>query len=193
MASVPRSDDFISGGSRGGGTAVDGVAPGPVRTTVFICYSHRDRVWLDRLSAHLSPIQGSVDLWDDRRIRPGDRWMNHIETALSMAKAAVLLVTADFIASDFIRNVELPRLLGAADEGGCRVIPVIVRRSMFEHLPELSCFQPINPPDHPLNALSEHEQDEIFVELTLTLLRVLQRPPSCSPLSRPAALRSTLR
>jgi hypothetical protein len=193
MASRPHSDDLASGEPQVGETAAKDAVTAHERNTVFISYSHRDRGWLDKLSAHLSTIRGSIDLWDDTRIGPGDLWRNQIETALARAKAAVLLVTADFIASEFIGNVELPRLLEAAANGGCRVIPVIVRPCIFERLPELSRFQPVNSPRHPLSALSGHKREQVFVELTLTLVDVLQSCPGCSPQPRSSALRSVAR
>jgi hypothetical protein len=192
MASRPHSDDLAAREkARVGEGAVGDVMTSPVRDTVFISYSHLDRAWLDKLSAHLSPIRGSIELWDDTRIGPGDLWRNRIEAALAGAGAAVLLITANFIASEFIRDVELPRLLESAADGGCRVIPVIVRPSMFKYIPELSCFQPINSPHSPLSGLSEHEQDEVFVELTLTLLQELRRLPAGSQPARPHVRRST--
>jgi hypothetical protein len=78
----------------------------------------------DRADAQVRPISRSIapasealqrsgilDIWSDGRIVPGQIWMDEIESALSRAKAAVLLVNADFLASDFIAQHEPPRLL----------------------------------------------------------------------------------
>ena len=72
-------------------------------------YSHEDRPWLERLRVHLRPLEraGLVDLWDDRRIKPGTRWRDEIRNAMAEARIAVLLVSADFLASDFIASNEL--------------------------------------------------------------------------------------
>lgn len=145
------------------------------RTRVFVSYSHRDRVWLERLNVHLRPLVGNglIDLWDDTRIDPGERWRSRIAAALRCARVAILLVTADFMASDFIRTEELPKLLDEASDGGCRILPVIVRPSLFQHMPELAGFQSVNPPNRPLSAMSEHEQEEVFVDLALRLMKLL--------------------
>ena len=77
---------------------------------VFISYCHRDTAWLDRLKIHLRPLvrRTSLDLWDDSRISPGQAWQKEIAGALARADVAILLVSADFLASDFIVNNELP-------------------------------------------------------------------------------------
>ncbi len=82
------------------------------RTNVFISYSHKDKKWLERLQAHLKPLEraGLVDRWDDTRIEAGDEWRKEIRQALDAARVVVLLVSADFMASDFIAKDELPPL-----------------------------------------------------------------------------------
>src|SRR5690242_18195551 len=89
--------------------------PSP-RNKVFISYSHVDKEWLERLKRHLRPVvrEGRLDCWDDTHIRPGDDWKQEIRNALDTAQAAVLLISADFFASDFIDESELPPLLAAA-------------------------------------------------------------------------------
>jgi hypothetical protein len=67
--------------------------------TVFISYSHQDETWKDQLVRQLKvlELEGSFDLWDDRKIAAGAGWRAEIETAMARAKAAVLLISADFL------------------------------------------------------------------------------------------------
>ena len=115
--------------------------PSPsTRTKVFISYSHADKEWLDRLKRHLKPLvrEGTLDCWDDTHIRPGDDWQQEIQNALDMARVAVLLISADFFASDFIDETELPPLLDAAKAKGVRILPVILSASRFARNPNLA-------------------------------------------------------
>lgn len=137
------------------------------RTHVFVSYSHQDAEWLKRLQIHLKPMirQGTLDLWDDSKIKPGAAWRDEIDAALSRASAAVLLVSADFLASDFVADRELPLLLDRAASGGVRIMPVIVGSCLFQHHAELSKYQAINSPDLPLTKMQRHEAEETLSKL----------------------------
>ncbi len=64
--------------------------PGP---SIFISYSHKDEAWKDRLLTHLTPLvaAGRVEVWNDRRIRPGSEWFTEIENAMNTAAVAICL------------------------------------------------------------------------------------------------------
>src|SRR4051812_23281440 len=137
------------------------------RTKVFISYSHADKEWLDRLKRHLKPLarKGRLDCWDDTHIQPGDDWKQEIRTALDAAQAAVLLISADFFASDFIDENELLPLLAGAQAKGVRILPVIISASQFARNPDLGPFQAVNSPSEPLNAMSQADQEKILDHL----------------------------
>ena len=132
--------------------------------SVFISYSHRDSDFLERLMVHLKPLEkeGLIDLWVDTNLRAGDQWRSEIEQALARARVAVLLISADFLASDFIVDNELPPLLEKAESEGTRVIPLIVKPCRFARDKGLNMFQAVNNPDTPLVTLPESQQELIY-------------------------------
>ena len=139
----------------------------PARNRVFISYSHRDAKWLQRLQVHFAPYErdGKIVHWDDTMIAAGAKWREDISRALASAKVAILLVSADFLASDFIVNQELPHLLAAAENDGVVIIPLILAPCAFEAMSDLSQFQSINPPAQPLAALNRNKREQVFVKL----------------------------
>jgi len=158
-------DDVINEGMRGGKRNT--TEPKATRKKVFVSYSHKDDEWIEKVQEvlnSLSHLDINFDLWDDTRIESGDLWREEIETALAKTDIAILLISTPFLASNFIKNDELPHFLKSAEEGGTAILPVILSHSIFGKT-ELNKFQAVNDPSKPLSALSESEQDEILVSL----------------------------
>lgn len=134
---------------------------------IFISYSHNDANWLERVRIHLidQGRQEAIDVWDDSRIQPGADWRNELESALRSTKVAILLISQDFIASDFIDKYELPALLEAAEQNGVTILPLLISPSSFEKRKDLSKFQSINPPTRTLLDLTKADQERYLVKL----------------------------
>ena len=131
---------------------------------LFISYNHKDRDFLERLQVHLKPLvrENIIDLWDDTKLLAGDKWKEKIEESLKKARVAILLISADFLASDFIVDNELPPLLLASEAKGTRVIPIVVNPCRFSRDKNLSSFHAINDPKKPVTKLSFSEQEELY-------------------------------
>ncbi|MBK7873591.1 MAG: toll/interleukin-1 receptor domain-containing protein [Saprospiraceae bacterium] len=138
------------------------------RTGVFVSYSHQDKKWLDLLLVHLKFLkqQYQFSIWVDTEIKAGDQWRKEITNAMESARVAILLISANYLASDFIHNEELPSLLTAAEDEGAVILPLILGHCMFMETESLSKFQAINPPDKPLTDMLEGERDALFVRIT---------------------------
>lgn len=145
------------------------------KKTIFISYSHKDSKYLDRLRVHLKPLEkkGLIELWDDTKIQTGDLWRKEILIALENAAIAILLISADFLASDFITENELPPLLNNAEKKGIKILPVILKASRFEREECLCQFQALNPPNNPISNMNEHEQEELWNTLSFTIEKLL--------------------
>jgi TIR domain len=155
-------------------TAAGKRLPAP-RKQIFICYSHRDAYWRDRLLTHLRLLERRkrLDIWSDQRIEIGDDWLREIGAALDRARFALLLISADFLASDFIQEVELPTLLARAHKGGCTVLPILARPSAFEQIAELSRFKYANPDRTTLATMPEEAAEEVLADVTRRILRLV--------------------
>jgi hypothetical protein len=110
---------------------------------IFISYSHKDEEWKNRLVTQLEvlELEGFFDLWEDRRIETGTDWLPEIEKALNEAEVAILMVSANFLTSKFIRGTEVPRILERREKEGLKVIPVIVKPCPWKQVKWLSKMQ----------------------------------------------------
>ena len=154
---------------------------------VFLCYARKDNEdpdpkarWLDRLREHLDPLLGHDELWtfSDNDIRAGERWHDRIQRQLEGVRAAVLLVSPSFLASQYVRDHELPKLLGRAQEGGVELIPVFLRPCVVARLRfrypdprtgpgafDLTSLQGIGSPKRSLIQMTYAEQELALVGL----------------------------
>lgn len=140
------------------------------RKTVFVSYAHKDRKWANELVTFMAPWirDKRVDLWDDSRIQAGDAWQTKIQKAMEEATVAVLLVTKDFLASDFIMKHELPVLLERARQNQVRLAWIAVGSSGFQAT-ELGEFQAVNDPSRPLETLSRAQRNKTMVDIATSI------------------------
>ena len=134
---------------------------------IFVSYSRNDKSFLARLQTHVKVLEKEgveLELWSDTQIKAGKRWREEIEHALASAGVAVMLVSTDFLASDFIRDNELPPLLKAAENEGTTILSLILKPCRFAKSP-LSIFQAVNDPNVPLAELSESDQEKEYLKL----------------------------
>src|SRR5262249_9077307 len=96
---------------------------------IFVSYSHSDTETKDRVVKHLKAVTDAngVSVWEDKQIGTGDDWLHEIKSGLKKASAAVLLISVDFLNSDFIGNSEVPQLLAKREEEGLKIFPLLTR------------------------------------------------------------------
>jgi hypothetical protein len=145
------------------------------KPTVFISYSHKDEKWKDRLVTHLGVLQqeGLLDLWDDRRIGAGESWYEKIQETISKAKVAVLLVSADFLTSNFILGEEVPRLLKRQGEG-LRIFPIIIRPCAWKRVNWLARMN-LRPRDgKPISSGNEHQIETDMADIAEEVATIIE-------------------
>jgi internalin A len=115
----------LEGARRGDADPAHRAAP----LRLFISYAHQDETLRGELETHLKLLQrrGLIATWQDRKISPGTAWQEQIDRHLKSAEIILLLVSADFIASDYAYDLEMRRAMERHDAGAARVIPIIVR------------------------------------------------------------------
>jgi len=111
--------------------------------SVFISYSHKDEVWKDRLVTHLGVLQnqGLLQTWTDRDIGAGDEWFEEIQTAMNVARVAVLLISASSLTSKFILHTEVPKFLERRGREGMAIFPVVCKACLWQEIPWLARLQ----------------------------------------------------
>lgn len=150
---------------------------------VFFSYSHKDEALSDQLEVHLSALKrdGTIATWHDRRIIAGDPLGQRIDEQLEHADLILLLVSPDFLASDYCHDVEMQRALVRHAEGSARVIPVILRPCDWQHSPFAHLLAA--PTDgKPITRWPD--MDEAFLDVVQQIRAAL--PATHLPVQRPA-------
>ncbi len=139
---------------------------------VFISYSHQDAALLRTLVTHLTVLQRQkvIDAWTDRDISAGEEWKRAIDENLSAAHLILLLISADFLASDYCYEIEMKEALTRhAAEVAC-VIPIILRPSDWQASP-LGQLQALPTGGKPVTRWED--QDEAFLDVIKGLRQVV--------------------
>ena len=138
-----------------------------MKPTVFVSYSPKDETWVDKLECHLGIAKryGNVDVWDVRRIQPGEVRPDEILKAINKATIAVLLVSAEYLISQPIGELEVKPVLQRRDCDGLIVLPVIVKPCGWEQVPWLNGLEVRPKHRRPLSAGKENEIDADLTEI----------------------------
>jgi hypothetical protein len=142
---------------------------------VFYSYSHDDAVLRNRLATHLAPLKHKKQIteWHDREIAPGADWNAEISAQLESADLVVLLLSADFLASDYCFGVEVDRALARLKAGEVRVAPIIVKPCYWEE----SVFSELQILPRDAKPVSSYaSQDEAWKEITKEIDQLTEGP-----------------
>jgi hypothetical protein len=136
------------------------------RKGVFISYSHKDQRWLDELLPFLKPYTRNekISVWSDKNIAPGSDWAEEIKNSIDTCRVAILLVTPNFIASDYITEKELPIILRKQSEKELIIFWIAVSHAAYKTT-DFHNIQSANNPTKPLDSLTPSERNKVFVEI----------------------------
>ncbi len=133
---------------------------------IFYSYSHKDEKLKEQLETHLAALkhQGLITGWHDRMIEAGEEWAGKIDDHLSTARIILLLVSADFLASDYCYSVEVKQAIKRHEAGSARVIPVILKPCNWDGTP-FGKLQALPKDGKPVTRWAN--RDEAFTDIVL--------------------------
>jgi tetratricopeptide (TPR) repeat protein len=139
---------------------------------VFCSYAHEDAWYLQKLETHLSDFkrQGLISIWYDRQIIPGTDWAQAIDAHLNSASIILLLVSPDFLASDYCSSVEMKHALERYPTNGVRVLPIMLRSVDWQESP-LAHLQALPTDAKPIAMWDD--QEEAFADIAAGIRRVI--------------------
>ena len=142
-------------------------------TRVFVSYARVDAEYRRALAAHLATLrtQGLISDWHDGEVAPGEEWDAKIRQQLSAADIIVLLISADFFASEYINCVEIPHALERYAAGSAVIIPIVVRAVEWKHTP-LARIQGL--PENGKAVKSWADQDEAWADVAAGIRRAVE-------------------
>src|SRR6266487_319984 len=132
---------------------------------IFCCYAREDQPMLEEMKKHLTPLQrqGLITLWSDTDLNAGQEWEKVLHQHLNTAQIILLLISPDFMASDYCYSIEMRRALERHKNGEVQVIPIMLRPVDWEGAPfvHLQCLP------HDARAVTEWDnQDKAFFDVT---------------------------
>lgn len=155
------------------------ISKSPAR--VFISYSHEDECFRQALEAHLSVLVrlNFLDIWHDRKISPGDVWAGAVDENLKRADIILLLISPDFVASDYCWDVELKEAIQRHTLGEATVVPVFVRPTVGWEETAIGKLQGLPIDAKPISAFTN--RDEAYAQVAEGLRTILRERESQPP------------
>jgi hypothetical protein len=146
---------------------------------LFFSYSHKDENLRDRLETHLAGLkrEGAIETWHDRRIIAGDEFAGVIDDNINRADIVLLLVSPDFIASDYCFQIEMQRALERHAGGEARVVPVILRPCDWHSAP-FGKLMAVPKDGKPVVSWPDH--DDALLDIAVGIRQML-RPSATGP------------
>lgn len=140
---------------------------------LFISYAREDRAWVDKLEKHLTALirRRKISSWTDSDLRPGDSWDESILQELGQADIVLLLISADFLASNYIYEKEVPKAMERFASDRIKVIPVILSPSDWSNEPYAQ-FNAL--PDNAKPIVQWENEDEALLSVVKGIARLLE-------------------
>jgi hypothetical protein len=149
---------------------------------IFFCYAHEDEAFLNKLKTQMRPFQrqGLIDVWHDRDISAGTEWEQEITEHLNHAQIILLLVSPDFMDSDYCYGIEMKNAIERHKQGKAIVIPIILYHVHWQGEP-LGNLQALPTDAKPVTGASWHSLNEALFDVAEGIRKVVDRLRSSLP------------
>jgi hypothetical protein len=160
---------------------------------IFFCYAREDEALRQGLEKQLRALrrQGIIHVWHDRDISAGSEWAHEIDTHLNNAQIILLLVSPDFMDSDYCYGIEMRRAMERNERGEAQVVPIILRPIYWQGAP-FSKLQALPTDAIPIMSSKWHNLDEAFFDVAEGIRKAVEKrlskpafPVQKAPLSLP--------
>jgi nucleoside phosphorylase len=143
---------------------------------IFCCYARRDQSLLLKLRTHLSSLEreGFIHIWHDKDISPGTEWEEEINKRLNTSHIILLLISPDFMASEYCYSKEMMRAIERHELGEARVIPILLRPVSWQGAP-FGKLQVL--PDNAQPVTTWRNRDEALLAVAQGIERVVKEWP----------------
>lgn len=143
---------------------------------IFFCYAREDELLLNKLKTHLRPLQREnlIEVWYDRDISAGTEWETEIKERLNAAQIVLLLVSPDFMDSDYCYSIEMKKALERRARGEAEVIPVILRH-VYWHGEPLGKLQALPKDGKPVTDPDWYNLDRAFYDVATGIRKVVEQ------------------
>lgn len=138
---------------------------------VFISYSRSDAEYRTRLHIHLKPLvnQGLIDVWSDSSLHSGDDGDKEIKQAIKQSTIAILLMSADYMASNYINEIEVPLILEKAKNPAYKIMPIIVSGCRYTRDNRFKKIQAVNDPKETVARMTYGKQENFFDKVSFEI------------------------
>ena len=148
---------------------------------------HKDADLRERLGTYFAPLkqQQKISEWHDRKIEPGANWDTEINAQLNSADLILLLVSADFLASEYCFGAEVEKALVRLKRGEVKVVPILLKPCLWEE----SRFSELQIIPRDAKAMTSWVSvDEALKDVASEIRKLVSEPPPTQPKSSPRVL-----
>jgi len=140
---------------------------------LFVSYSRRDSEFLEDFKTHIAGLKRNdlIEEWIDQQINPGEVWEKTLKLELETADIIIFFVSSDFIASDYIHNVEVTKAIERHNNSEVIIVPVIIRPCDFQST-QLNIFQALPKNAEPVSKWED--KDEAWLNVVEGIKRIIE-------------------